>query len=80
LFLPSIIQWAFDRHSPALEHMGVDHSGTDILVAEQFLDGANVAAVLEEVGGEGVSEGVATDAFFDACFLSSHFDRALQAG
>jgi hypothetical protein len=36
----------------------IDHGGGDILVAEERLDDADVAAVLEEMGGEGVSEAV----------------------
>ena len=39
--------------------MGVDHGRGDVLVAEEFLDRAEVAAVLEPVGGEGMAEGVA---------------------
>lgn len=39
--------------------MGVDHGGFDVAVAEEFLDGADVVAVFDEVGGEGMAEGVA---------------------
>ena len=39
--------------------MGVDHGGSYIAVAEQFLHGADVRASLQQVGGERVSEGVA---------------------
>ena len=38
--------------------MGVNLGGGDVGVAEHFLDHAEVAAVLEEVGGETVPEGV----------------------
>jgi hypothetical protein len=31
--------------------VGVDHGGLDVLVPEEFLDGADVVAVLEQVGG-----------------------------
>ena len=34
--------------------MGVDHGGFDILVPQQFLDGADVIAVFQQVGGETV--------------------------
>ena len=43
--------------------MGVDHGGLDILVPEQFLDGADVVAILEKMGGEGMAEGVRGDVF-----------------
>ncbi len=40
--------------------MGVNHGGFEVFVAEEFLDGADVVAVLEEVGGEGMAEYVAS--------------------
>lgn len=46
-------QWA------AVEHMGVDHGGAHILMAQQLLDGADVLAPLQQVGGKRVPEGVA---------------------
>ena len=46
--------------------MGVDHGGFDVLVPEEFLDGADVVAVLEKLGGEGVAEGVRGDGFVEA--------------
>lgn len=36
--------------------MGVEHRGRDVLATEQLLDGADVAALLEEMGGEGVAK------------------------
>ena len=38
--------------------MRIYHGGFDVFVSEEFLYGADVVAVLEEVGGEGVAEGV----------------------
>ena len=46
------IEWAANGEAAALEHVGIDHRGLDVLVAEQFLDRADVVAVLEEMGGE----------------------------
>ncbi len=46
--------------------MGVDHGGVDVAVAEQFLDGAYVVAVFEEVGGEGMPERMAAGGFADS--------------
>jgi hypothetical protein len=37
-----------------VEDMGVDHSGGDILVAEQLLNGANIVAVLQQMCGKTV--------------------------
>ncbi len=39
----SIIEWAFYGQLAALEHIGVDQSGFDILVAKKFLNGVHVA-------------------------------------
>ncbi len=58
--------------------MGVDHGGADVFVTEEFLDGADVIAGLEKVGGERVAEGVTGDALGQADFLSSPTDGALQ--
>jgi hypothetical protein len=60
-----LVEGAADGEGPLAEDVGVDHGGADIGVAEEFLDGADVVAVLEEVGGEGVAEGVAVDALLD---------------
>ena len=49
----------FDTPPASVQNVGVDHGGRDVPVAEEFLDGAYVVAVLEEVGGKGVAEGVA---------------------
>ena len=38
--------------------VGVDFRREDRFVAQHFLDGAQVGAVLDEVRGEGVTEGV----------------------
>jgi hypothetical protein len=59
--------------------MGIDHRGFDILVAEEFLDGMDVVAVLEQVGGEGVAKGVATDTFVDFGAAHGGFQRFLDA-
>jgi len=57
---------AFDSGSSVFEDMGVDHGGTDIGVAEEFLDGADVGTGLEQVGCEGMTECVAGGLFWDS--------------
>lgn len=59
--------------------MGVDHGGFDALVAQQFLNGAEVVAVLQEVGGKGVAERVAANNLVDASSANGCFDRFLEA-
>ncbi len=46
-----------------MEDVGVDHGGFDVFVSEEFLDGADVVAILKEMGGEAVAEGVRGNAF-----------------
>jgi len=40
-----------DSYAGGIEDVGVDHGGGDVVVSEKFLDGADVCAALEEVGG-----------------------------
>ncbi len=50
---------AANSRRPAVEHVGGGHGRGDVGVTEKSLDGSNVVALLEQVGGEGVAEGVA---------------------
>ncbi len=58
--------------------MRVDHRSFDILVPQQILNGADVLAVLEKVGCEGVRECVAGDALFDTSEFGCTVDGFLQ--
>lgn len=58
--------------------MGVDHGGLDVLVAEEFLHGADVVAFLQQLGGKGVAEGMGRYGFFDAGLFGGVVDGALQ--
>ncbi len=60
------------------QNVGINHGGFDIGMAQKFLDGADVVAVLEAVGGEGVAEDVTTDALGDATGADGLFNRFLQ--
>ena len=46
--------------------VGVDFGGEDAFVAEHLLDGTQVGAVFDEVGGEGVAESVRGNLLADA--------------
>ena len=59
--------------------MGVDHGGFDIFVTEEFLDGADVVAALQEVSGEGVAEGVTADAFGEVGGSGGLFEYFLES-
>ena len=76
----SPIQGGFDRESAALENMGVDHRGFDILMPEQFLDGPDIIAILQEVGREGMAECVRCDPLFYPGELGGFADGTLDGG
>ena len=46
------VEGASDAEAAAVEDVCVDHCCCDAAVAEEFLDGANVVAGFEKVGGE----------------------------
>jgi hypothetical protein len=58
--------------------VGADHRRLDVLVAQQWLDGAYVIVVLQEVRGEAVAQGVRAGRFGDARPLRRLADRFLQ--
>ncbi len=72
-----LIQRAFDRQSAALEDMGVDHGGANVLVAEQFLNGADIVTTLKQMRGKGMPKGVAGDTLLDPRFGGGFLDGAL---
>ena len=43
----------------AIQDVGVDHGGADIMMPEKLLDGADVIAILQQMGGKGMPEAVA---------------------
>jgi hypothetical protein len=45
--------------------MGIDHGGFDILVAQQLLNGADVVATLEQMGGKAMAKCMATHPFLN---------------
>ncbi len=47
-----MVKRTFDGHATALKNMSIDLGSFDIFVAKQFLDGADVIAVLQQLGGE----------------------------
>ena len=61
-----------DPSATAIEHVGVDHRGADVGVTQQFLDGPDVVAALQQVGGERVPNRVRRRPLVDR--------RGLEAG
>jgi len=48
------ICWAADAERVRVEHVDVDHGGSDVAVAEQFLNRPDIQAVLRQVGAKGM--------------------------
>ena len=55
--------------------VGVDFGGEDALVTEHFLHDAQVGAVLDQVRGEGMPEGVRRNLLAHACNERLFFDQ-----
>ncbi len=68
------VKFLVDFFEVGVGDMGVDLGGADVGVAEHGLNGAEVGAVHEEVGGEAVTEGVGGDVFRDAGLLCVGLD------
>lgn len=61
------------QHIPV--DMGVDFSGRNRLVSQHTLDGAEVGTSFQQVGGEGMAEGVRTDILVMPAFSASSLIR-----
>ena len=53
-----IVQGTADAEGAAVQDVRVDHGRGDVFVAEKLLDGSDVLAGFQQVGGEGAAEGV----------------------
>src|SRR5947209_3509692 len=58
--------------------MRINHGGGDIFVPKQFLDGTNICAALDQMGGKAVPEGVATGSLINTSRANGMFDCVLQ--
>jgi hypothetical protein len=60
--------------------VSIKHLGADVPVAQQLLDGADFVAVLQQVGGERVPEGVARGRLGDSGAADASLHRPLEDG
>ncbi len=72
------VKFLVDFFEVGVGDVGVNLGSADVGVAEHSLDGAEVGAVHEEVGGEAVTEGVRGDVFRDAGLLCVGLDDAFD--
>src|SRR5215831_706287 len=57
---PLAIHRTLHAATTAIQHVGVNHRGLDVLVTQRFLDSANIVTRRKQVSGETVPEGMAT--------------------
>src|SRR5450759_905083 len=65
-----LVQGAADGQASPVEDVGIDHGRFDVLVAQKFLDGADVVVVLQEVGSKAVAQGVGCGSIADSFHLT----------
>jgi len=63
----------------AIQHMGINHGGGDIGVTQELLDGADVVAAFQQMGGKAVTQGMTVDPLTDRGRHGRLFDALLQA-
>jgi hypothetical protein len=73
-----VVEGAADSFAATVQDMTVDLGCRHVAVTEEFLDRADIVAVLEEVRGEAVSQAVAGGGFDDAGLKTGFTDRALK--
>lgn len=74
-----IVKFFVDFAELFIGDMRIDLRGCDRSVAEHCLDGANIGAVAEEVGGVGVAQSMRADFFaYDACLSCIFLDYSLD--
>jgi len=57
-----------------LKDVGVDHSGGNIVVPEQLLNGADISAALQQMGREGVAKSMGADLLRQTRTAHRHLD------
>ena len=61
-----LVQRASDAAAASVQHVAIDHGGAHVFVAKELLDRADVVTVFQEMGGEGVTQDVATRRLADS--------------
>ena len=74
------VRGASHSRRPPVEHVRVDLCGADIPVPEELLNGADVVPVLEQVGREGVAQGVRCGPLRDPGSADRTFHDPLENG
>ena len=73
-------QWTTHGLDILLHDMSIYFGGLYIGMPHELLDDTNVYPVFEQIGGEGVTEGVGADTFCDSGPIHGDLDGLLQSG
>ena len=73
-----VFSWAANTTSAAVQNMGVDHRGANVLMPKQLLHGANVVAVSQQVCRKRMAKCVAGHSFGQPSFPHGGLDRLLN--
>ena len=74
LFLGPWMGFFVDFFEVFRTYVGVDLGGRQVAVAEHFLDTAQIASPVQQVGSEGVAEGVGADLLVQGGLLNPFGD------
>ena len=74
----SHIHGAFDAPDSLIQDVGVDHGGSDIAVAKQFLDRSDVVSTFQKMCCKGMTQGVAAGGFADSGETDGFFYGSLK--
>jgi len=72
------IRWTPNSSSSPVQDVGTDHRCFHITVAQQLLHGSDIVAILEQVRGKRMPEGMTTGRLRDSSLKSSGLDSPLQ--
>jgi hypothetical protein len=70
----------FCTPAAAVQHMGIGHCGSHILMSKKLLDGANVITILQQVSGERMAESMASRPLGETSLFHCLFECFLQNG
>ena len=71
------IEGTADPTPTTLQHVRIDHRRGDIFVSQEFLYGADIRPLLQQVRGKAVPQGVATAPLGDPRLADGLFHRLL---
>ncbi len=66
--------------TPFVQHMGINHDSSDVLMPKHFLESPDIVAGFEQMGGKGMPKSVTGGALDDARLADRILDRRPRGG